>query len=248
MECKYNRSHPKHEPEAMTIVKREFVWNSHRERPTRIYADGWLLTSMPNFDPCHQDYVVMHDTFEHHPDDLPDIEHEMMAFGSLAFIRVKGMWDVFDTTWDAHRSLSEDVTHFLNEVKFVINECPDVKELHPELVEEFAAIRRKAGERFSEEYLPAVERALYWVSKGYARAKARWAGHSSADVCRLLETTLVELKTLTGRLVRWDYDTKIHPKHGSKLTITFDTVKLTSKIKYVRIPRNKYVFPVDMAA
>ena len=231
----------------MSIVKREFVWNDKNKRKTRYGVSGWLLTSMPNFDPCHRDYVVMHDTFEHQPDDKPDIEHEMMAFGALAFIRVKGMWDVFDSMNDALRSISEDVLQFMGEVKFVITECPDVKELNPDLQLIINTITRKYRDRYDSDDIAkhgdGLTKALYWLSKGYSRAQERWKGHTAEEVCRMLESTLAELKEVTGRLHYYnDENGKKHPRHGSKLTISFNTRTLKTVIKYVKNPKKDHIF------
>lgn len=221
----------------MTVVIREFTYIDANIEATNYGGSGWKLTNMPTFDPCHSEHVVCHDAFEHHPDDLPNIEHEMMAFGAIYFIRVNGDWSAFKNDWrGVHGVMFADINLFLGEQsKWVISDCdePICGELVSHYYRQMDKLKESLNSALLIDTLPqalsALERAFKWISKGYLRATKRWEGYTSAQVCKLFEDTTKEIEEISRKHDR---------KHGDRLTVKFDTKRLKSTVKYVR-PRKK---------
>ena len=223
----------------MTIVTRKFIFVDSEVEKTKFGRSGWRLADMPTFDPCHTNHVVCHDTFEHQPDDLPDIEHEMMAFGAIYFIRVHGDWPLFREVWrGAHGIMYSDIRLFLGDHKgWVISDCDGeiCSELEFDYSEQIRQVKEQYADPFYDEkddvnlqrILAGLERGFKWISKGYHRAQKRWAGHTSAQVCKLFEDT-------TEKVKKFSREDGKRLKHGDSLTIKFNTKRMESTVKFAR--------------
>lgn len=234
----------------MTIQTRKFVLKNVNSYHIKY---GWRMEDRPHFDPCHQHFVVCHDTFEHHEDDVDALEDEMLAFGSVFYIRCgEARWPRWETHNDMIRSLYTDINYFLKERKWEIKECNTLLPADPVLSAlvrdfmEYASKRERTNltprDWLTWEYnyaamdtaeytkrMTAYQNALCWTFIGYVRAKARWGMHSQRDVLSMF-TTVTEV------LNKYSDGTE-----DDSLSITFDTETLEVVIHFdLRPHRDSY--------
>lgn len=214
----------------MTEVVRKFTYVRMTEEPTAKH-NGWRLIGMPNFDPCFATHVVLHDTFEHHPDDKPDIEHEMMAFGATFLIRVRGKW--VRPFWRGQEASSNasDIGRFLNQNNWVVKPCD--YPIHDDIAEHSATIKKLILESFSEKgdsIIECVDNAMRWMSVGYVRALFRWKGAKPRRICEMLESVGHAIDSKESELAEHRGFFSYRMAHGSTLTVTFNPETLEAKI------------------
>ena len=206
-------------------VVRDFVYID--ESVTENYnQSGWLWAEKPHFDPVQsfRAHVLIHDVLEHHPDDGDGLEFELMALGATYFIRVFGRWSRFAAfgEFNGENAQYNDITYFAGLNKNQIDGCDE--DIHEDLAEYFH--RFKA--RFLTEYSYDVwlcTNLFRWVSKGYVRAKERWAPHTPTEV-------LIQLwEPLWKKFDSQDVDYQFR-KQGARMQIAFDTVTLDHDITF----------------
>lgn len=169
---------------------RSFRWITDNE----IGLTGWLLTSMPHFDPV-RGFGMAHDLLEHFGE-YPGIEGEALAFGCMIWQRGEGgYWDEQDsrynrpprTTREHCVDLADECYQFLVDNQFKIAEPESCEELAPEVEDYLAGLvegitaawqyNSAAGLDEPPEWADieaSVDRFARWVRLGYSRAPERW--------------------------------------------------------------------------
>lgn len=190
-----------------------------------VKGSGWRLIDTPNFDPMAVAYGVVHDALEHHEAGEQGIEAEMMAFGSIYHIRLRGnWWDQFGTNVNASRMMAWDIARFLHEQNFKIQKSPskpskklndffvDSLDYYLDHLEKLYGIGKSSPKRI--EAILAYESACGWISKGYTRSLKRWQGNPPSALASLFVslTSMIEKVNVT--------------KHMTKLMVKFNTKTL----------------------
>ena len=179
---------------------RKFTWVTPEYDRNAEWA-GWLMQGQEgNFDPMFEGYGVAHDVLEHFTDHDSGIEDEMMAFGSIFYIRVDGGYSF--NGYSGLKNLLYEIVTFLAENSFKI------RPLHGCRINE--TVRDNTLALFDHDDIQGVLRdeldlrclpptvtlsdahnallhALRWVSKGYAKAKRRFGSWHSYHALGLFQ-------------------------------------------------------------
>lgn len=202
------------------MISREFVYQK----------GGWLLTTMPWFDPVTtaNTHVLIHDILEHTPEDSFCIEDEFMALGATHFIRVNGKWVRYNSNYFGVQYF--DLVHFINSCKNdlyknTIAECDESFSNELDNFNFYCLNKNKSD---------MMEQALRWYSKGYERAKKRWYPHSSDQVMAFwdkLYQVFLPYGNAFKDMCDQDNIDKPYLKGGTHMRVNFDITSLTFSVQ-----------------
>lgn len=210
----------------MTSTVRVFEYIDQTRNPA-VRSTGWRLKEAETFDPMSVPYGVTHDVLEHFEANDEGIEQEMLAFGSIYHIRVRGGW------WKQHgkiaacKMMAWDMARFLFETGFTIKACETrhTTRLDAFLIDalpfymEWLAKRNGIDKSHPDmvKALLAFEQACHWMAVGYDRSLIRWKGHTPKKLCDLFNRITDAIGNVVGT-------------HGDILKITFDTISLNASV------------------
>lgn len=205
---------------------------------------GWRMEGMDHFDPG-ESYTIAHDALEHFEKNETTLEQEMMAFGSMILMRVMGGWWQSENSYHAgreHEIIADDIARFLSETGWTIKPrkgCRINEDIAHMVVDRDYFQHTVLGNDYHEREGYKGRKAAYdtyihcmrWVSKGYAKARRRWAGNSE-----------YELRDLFINVTRAVEKYK-HAEHGDKLTIAFSCKTLEFRVfhqSYYELEENQW--------
>jgi hypothetical protein len=210
----------------MTNTVRVFEYIDQSINPA-VRSTGWRLLEATTFDPMSVPYGVTHDVLEHFEANDEGIESEMLAFGSIYHIRVRGGWWAQHGSVAACKMLAWDMARFLFETGFTIKACETrhTKRLEAFQMEalpfytEWLAMRHGIDNTHPDmiKALLAFEQACHWMSVGYDRSLSRWKGHTPKAICGLFN----RITDAVGKVIG---------AHGDVIRITFDTISLNASV------------------
>lgn len=213
---------------------REFEWAEDEE----LGGEGWMLKGAPYGFNVAFGLGVAHDTLEHFPNKYGGIENEMLAFGSIMYLRAEGgYWYNVGSFRSPAESMASDVYKFLVEDQELQIQPRKTRKLEedsePELVladmeTEFCKLWESEGyhgdphERWTlEEGLQAFRKAADWIRTGYRMAVARYPGHPS------------EWAYLFDQMVREVDKQHSRADYGEILRVSVDLQRTTYSLKRI---------------
>lgn len=178
----------------MSLIQLDFVYAEDQEYG----GEGWIPKLMPHFN-ASQGLGVAHDAMEHFNVAAGTLEEEILAFGSMLYMRVETGW--FYQQGSYHRAgtvLGGDIARFLcdrwqaGEMLRMAKGRP--RHLEDDMEEELDSIidetrRQLRGElddadwrQFQRDTIDVWNRLRRWMRRGYWMAKRRYRGASNHDL------------------------------------------------------------------
>lgn len=213
----------------MNIV-REFEWGESNTELGR--EEGWIPTWIKGFDAVTSGMLAAHDVMEH-MSIRPGLEHEMLAFGSMLWIRGQA-----DYWADAGLRDTDPASHMYGDVhSFLLGgehiaDPGRTKRLDDYDMEEtlmrmrgfiYREMRSSCGT--AEEMVnmrEKVHRAIGWIRKGFRKCERRWHHASPYRVCDLFRT------------LEYKFSEKAkYGEYGDRLIISVSPKNLTCDIKRI---------------
>lgn len=177
----------------MSLVHLDFIYGEDREYG----GDGWIPKLMPEFN-ASQGLGVAHDAMEHFNVASGTLEEELLAFGSMLYIRVETGWFHQQGSWQSTGAiLGGDLMNFLRERWYQGEMLRSVKgrprHLHDDMEEELQSIivetRRQLESELDDDWLKfqadtidVWNRLRQWMRRGYWMAKRRYRGASNHEI------------------------------------------------------------------
>lgn len=193
----------------MSLVQLDFVYGEDPEYG----GDGWIPKLMPKFN-ASQGLGVAHDSMEHFNVAAGTLEEEILAFGSMLYMRVETGWFYQQGTWrSAGDILGGDLANFLRERWYAGEMLRSVKgrprHLDDDMETELDSIidetkRQLRGELdddwedFKRDTIDVWNRLRRWMRQGYWQAKLRYRGASNHD----LAYAFTEIRDTVDR-IKW---------------------------------------------
>lgn len=150
---------------------------------------GLVLKGAPNFDVA-TGFTAAHDILEHFGVADQGIKEEMLAFGSMLYLRAEGdYWCLYTQTRDPRPGpiMANDISRFVAESYEQGNALPDpgrtlkledyLEDVLDELAEECSrlyASEHEDNEFDRDVYDKLIRYAIGWIRKGYRKAARRW--------------------------------------------------------------------------
>jgi len=171
-----------------------FEWREDRE----FGGEGWILKGFPDFN-ASQGIGIAHDTLEHFAGGDGSLSHEMLAFGSMLYMRGESGWfHQYGNARGAADNMGSDIARFLDEMSYQdmgLRNPGRTYALRDGLEDDLQAILTKglsdANENaryngsevatvFTRDY--KIEWMAGWMRRGYRMCKKRWPGASASDM------------------------------------------------------------------
>lgn len=220
-------------------ITREFVWDTPTDPDSPSYTYyGWMPAKQPHFDPLNSGFGMCHDVLEHFSDTDETIEHEMLAFGSMLYLRAESdYWAAQggpSRVVDPGEVMSSDIYNFLyhdtltqgktladpGRTRPLDNEVEDI-------LWRICHHVRKECEGDNGAVPIGLEtllvRACGWMRKGYRKAARRW-NLSLNDRLSLWMNCERELDKVVKRMA---FDI------GDRLIVSVDKQRLTCTYRIV---------------
>ena len=184
----------------MSHIRLDFVYANDEEYG----GDGWIPKLMPKFN-ASQGLGVAHDTMEHFDVTAGTLEEEILAFGSMLYLRVETGWFYQQGSYHTPAStLGGDLARFLSDRWHAGEMLKKVtgrpRHLDDDMEHELAEIIRETKRhlkseleeadwrQFKYDTIDVWNRVTRWMRQGYWRSVKRFDGASNHELAYCFTT------------------------------------------------------------
>lgn len=194
----------------MSLIQLNFAYGTDNNG-----SEGWIVKSQPDFDAVGG-LGVAHDSMEHFDTAAGTLEEEILAFGSMLYIRVESGWFHYNNNFSAAKNMASDLARFIYErwssgdclrpVKGRprhLDECLEhdieetIRETRRLLGSEFEYDREDSYAEFNRQNAYVYERLKGWMRQGYWKAKRRYRDASTFDLAECFTQIRDKVEKLT---------------------------------------------------
>lgn len=206
-----------------------FDWREDKE----FGEDGWIMKNQPDFN-ISNGRGIAHDTLEHFPGKYGSLADEMLAFGSMVYMRAETGW------FAQHTNLSNPADHLCSDLRQFILDVHYTDDRSIELAPKTYRLNDDTEEIISESFAKAIKECndrrdegdeLYksndttkamaaFIRVGYRKASRRWSRHNDAYSVSYLFDRIA--KTVDEKHKRGEFGDELHVKVNTR-TLEYKT-------------------------